>query len=431
MPKSALLLLCITSIILFTIFVTVYKNFSQPVTTHLQASTTETLDPKARNSPYASEFVSFTEVERLSDSDIATALQSFVPGQNPVTQAEIAVYELLFRTRVETGDFSQVRAFVYAPVIESNQTYPLIVYGAGTTGLDDKCAPSQEDPSNPTFGNYRNQMISQASQGFVVALPNYEGFDNPSRIHYYFNAELEARTLLGTAEVLLGNEPARILPIANKTVFFGGYSQGGHAAFAAADKAAAYTHQLEVGGIFGHGPTTDISDFLRYNPNLAPYFVYAYSQYYDEFAADRILSEKWLQRVATAKSLCVDQAFQFNTIDGNSMYTAQFWEALQAENPDQVLLNQYPELQQFFTINDAGISYTEYPTLFLQGRADQIVTPEAQQEFIDSLCEREIPVSVAWYDGLDHFSTRQRSFTDTNQWIQAVSSNKSIETYCS
>lgn len=391
------------------------------------------VDPIAKDKPFTAEFTSIKEAQSYDENQTLRAINRFVPGQGLKAEWKVDEYDLHFTITVEDGKTSTITAKVYIPRIEdednSDEGFPFIVYGPGSTGLDDRCAPSREDPRNPDLGNYPNQMIAQASQGFVVVMPNYEGLDNLDRIHVYFNAELEARTMLGAAEVALSQTEVA-LPLANKKVFFGGYSQGGHAAFAAADKAELYTPDMEIGGIYGHGPTTDITDFLLMNPNLAPYFVFSYDAYYPEVESSRILSDRALKRLSRASTLCVDEAFQYNSTSGAATYTPEFWAMLSSEDPDTALKEQYPELAGIFSANDAGTSYVEYPTLFLQGTGDPIVTAEAQQVIINKLCARGVPVSLKTYPNLHHWWTRQNSFKETNDWIRAVSSGRSVDTEC-
>lgn len=390
-----------------------------------------TIDPVAKNIPFGTEFVSLEPVRTYTSGQTLQAINRFVPGKGITARYPVQEYRLTFNVTVETGRNEPITATIYVPqkAATDNTTFPFIVYGAGSVGLDDRCAPSREDPRNPDVGNYPNQMIAQASQGYIVALPNYEGLDNPDRIHVYFNSELEGRTLLGAADVLLSQKQIT-LPFRNNTVFFGGYSQGGHAAFAAADRAGTYTPNLRVGGVFGHGPTTDISDFLLMNPNLAPYFVYAYDVYYPEVEPSQMLSPRALRRLSRASTLCVDEAFAYNSTSGAATYTEEFWAALSSENPDQELREKFPVLAKLFEVNDAGITYLEYPTLFLQGTGDPIITAEAQQVFIDKLCSRGVPVSLQTYEGLHHWFTRQESFLDTNAWINALADSESVEVVC-
>jgi pimeloyl-ACP methyl ester carboxylesterase len=368
------------------------------------------------------ELKKFEKSQELSADQTARSIGSFVPGQGLAVEWPVDVYTLELEIPVEDGSLSPISAEVYVPRRGEGDRaeFPLIVYGAGTTGLNSRCAPSREDQRNPDLGNYTNQMIAQASQGYIVALPNYEGLDTESRRRSYFNADLEARTLLATAHVLTAESPAGELPLVGDSVFFGGYSQGGHAAFAAADKAEIYTPDLEIAGVFGHGGTTDISDFLQFNPNLAPYFVYAYREFHPDFPAERMMSARWFARLESAADLCVDEAFQFNSTNGAMMYNREFWVALRADDTDEDLRQRFPELYALFTQNDAGQSYTGIPTLILQGLQDPIFTPESAERFVEALCSRNVPVSMIRYPGLDHFNTRQRSFKDTNAWMDAV-----------
>jgi pimeloyl-ACP methyl ester carboxylesterase len=368
------------------------------------------------------ELKEFEKSQELSQDQTARSIGSFVPGQSLEVEWPVDVYTLELEIPVEDGSLSPISAEVYVPRREDGDRseFPLIVYGAGTTGLNSRCAPSREDQRNPALGNYTNQMIAQASQGYIVALPNYEGLDTESRRRSYFNADLEARTMLATAHILTAESPAEELALVDESVFFGGYSQGGHAAFAAADKAGQYTPNLEIAGVFGHGGTVDITDFLQYNPNLAPYFVYAYREFHPNFPAERMMSARWFARLESAADLCVDEAFQFNSTNGAMMYNREFWVALRADDTDEDLRQRFPELYTLFTQNDAGQSYTGIPTLILQGLQDPIFTPESAERFVETLCSRKVPVSMMRYSGLDHFNTRQRSFKDTNAWIDAV-----------
>lgn len=154
--------------------------------------------------PFRVRFLSFERQELLAEPQVQQSINSFLPGQGIQAEFPVETAALRFQVSVEEGVPSPVLAEVFIPIGEDeNQRFPLIVYGAGTTGLDEQCAPTREDQSNPVLGNYRNQMIAQASQGYVVVMPNYEGLDNPDRIHYYFNSDIEARSLLGAAKALI------------------------------------------------------------------------------------------------------------------------------------------------------------------------------------------------------------------------------------
>jgi acetyl esterase/lipase len=395
-------------------------NASPPPPPSTSTSTTSPRDLKV-------ELSSFTPTEELTLRQSQQATSNFLGSDASPAQYPLQTYTLSFTINVEDGSQSPIKAEVFVPQTDTqSQVFPTIIYGPGTTGLDDRCAPSRESRSNPDLGNYRNQMITQSAQGFVVVMPNYEGLDNPERIHYYFNADLEARTLLGSASSLFRAAEQTPLPIKKNEVFIGGYSQGGHAAFAAADRAHLYAQNITVKGVFGHGPTTNTTALLRDNPNLAPYLVYAYKHFYPEFDEKVVLQEQWWNHLEAAKDFCVDEAFYYNSAQASRTYQPDFLAALQSQN----VAEKYPKLAQLLNMNNAGENYTKIPSLILQGTKDPIVTLDSQKQFVEILCRNEVPVKLTLYENLDHFFVRQRSFTDTNQWILAIDQGQPTETSC-
>lgn len=385
------------------------------------------VSPSPIPSTFKTKFVSLDYDRSLSQAAAQNSVRSFLPGQSIRAEYPIDVYKLRIEISVEDGSFSPVTAEVFVPKTDDpSKQFPLLVYAPGTTGLDDRCAPSRENQTRPTFGNYVNQMVSQSSQGFVVMMPNYEGFDNPDRLHYYFNADLEARTLLGTARELLQSNAGKQLPIQPNTLFFGGYSQGGHASFAAADFVDLYTPELKISGIIGHGPTTNLFELLKDNPNLAPYLIYAYQAYYEDFKPEDILTPRELTRLARARELCVDQAFQFNTTNQKMMYNESFLNALLA---DQVAAS-YPAIAARLEQNSSGTHFEEIPTLIVQGDKDPIVTIDFQKQFAQQICDNGVPVTFAEYKNLDHFQSRMKSFSDTNLWMRKIVEGEQLNKMC-
>lgn len=362
----------------------------------------------------------------ISLAQARSAIASFLGNQGITPTYSLQEYQLNWLLSVEDGSLSPVEADVFVPIGSPGQQFPVIIYGAGTTGLDDRCAPSREDLRDGNMGNYRNHMISQASQGYVVVMPNYEGLDNPDRTQNYFNKDNEARTILGAAEALISSTFQANLPINALAIFLGGYSQGGHAAFSAADYAETYVPDIKIAGVFGHGPTTDTIELLKNNPNLAPYFFTSYSEFYPVVNPAEILSPAWLAQLENARTLCVNEAFHTNSTNVQSVYTAPFKTALLNNTLDTAFPAVYEVLQE----NDAGTSYTNIPSMIVQGTTDPIVTSAAQDAFIAQLCQRGVNVEVKRYPGLHHFQTRQESFSDTNAWIDAITRGETTVNTC-
>lgn len=365
----------------------------------------------------------------ISTTQIQRSISSAVSGQGITPKYSLVEYQLNWNVSVEDGSMAPVMAQVFVPVLpagQEDQKLPILVYGAGTTGLADRCAPSREDLSRGNMGDFRNYMIAEASQGFVVVMPNYEGFDNPNRDQHYFNKDSEARTMLSAGKALNDSAPTALLPTNPDALFFGGYSQGGHAAFSAADYANLYLPDLKVAGIIGHGPTNIIVDYLLSNPNLAAYFVASYSDYYPAIDPATILTPEWVGYLDRAREICVDEGFGNGSTTVNRVYSPAFALALR----EKAVGIAFPEINKVFVENNAGTDYTDIPTFIAQGTADTIVTSKNQNIFIDELCARGVPVTLQEYRGGTHFATRQISFKDTNNWMTAISQGQPTANIC-
>ena len=373
------------------------------------------------------ENVTISNRKSISATQIRSALQSSVGNKH--AQYTLQEYQLQWNVSVEDGSLAPVMAQVFVPVVpegEALRQFPVIVYGAGTTGLADRCAPSREDLSRGNMGNYRNYMISEASQGYIVVMPNYEGFDNPRRNQHYFNKDNEARTMLSAAKALVTAAPNAGIPAKQGAVFLGGYSQGGHAAFSAVDYADTYLPDIEIAGVFGHGPTTNIVGYLKSNPNLTAYFIASYSEYYPAIDPKQILEPEWIGYLERAKKLCVDEGFGINSTTIARVFADPFEKAL----VNNTLATDFPAVNKVFDENNAGTSYVGIPTMIAQGSIDPVVTPKTQDVFINQLCARGVSVNLKEYKGVHHFNTRQASFSDTNTWIDAITQGKTVNNSC-
>lgn len=366
------------------------------------------------------------EERNIVTSQVRSSINSSVGGQGVTPRYSLKEYLLTWDVSVEDGSLAPVQAQLFVPQSYNYQQFPVIVYGPGTTGLADRCAPSRENLARGNMGNYRNYMISQASQGYIVVMPNYEGFDNPARDQRYFNRDSEARTMLSAAKATLLSRSQASLPIRDGALFFGGYSQGGHAAFSAVDYLEKYAPDLTVAGVYGHGPTTNIAEFLKSNPNLAAYFVASFSKHSTAISPETLLEPEWVGYLERAQSICVDEGFGINSTTMARVFADPFETALR----NNTLARDFPDVFAVFTENNAGTAYTNIPTMIVQGTGDPIVTNASQAEFVDQLCQRNISVELKEYPGVHHFSTRQVSFHDTNAWIDAVSNNQATSNSC-
>ena len=179
-------------------------------------------------------------------------------GVPPVRHA-VDSYALRFTSRDADGSPVEISAMLFVPLFDRAVPRPVLVFGSGTTGLGDECAPSLEEPEKRYFGRYRENMLAYAGMGFITVIPDYAGFGDPSRPQRYFSKTAEGHVMLDAARAVLRYMAGSVHRVqAMPVVFTAGYSQGGHAAFAAADMRGSYAPEVPLAGAIGFGSTNDV-----------------------------------------------------------------------------------------------------------------------------------------------------------------------------
>jgi pimeloyl-ACP methyl ester carboxylesterase len=333
----------------------------------------------------------------------------------------------------EAGAPLEIVAQLFVPRLEGQggpAARPVLVYGAGTTGLGDHCAPSREQPAVRNWGDYLAHGLSYAGQGYITVLPDYAGFNDEGRLQRYFIADVEGRVLLDAARAVnrfLEETPAAVAP--EPAVFFGGYSQGGHAAMAVRDMAPSYAPEVPIKGVIGHGASTDVAALLRDSPYFAPYVLYSYADYYGREVVDvsRLLLPRWLPTLgADVTSRCIDAMPAYYGNDARQLYAGPFLDALYNGRLSQT----FPALHDVLERNSTGLVPSEVPVLLLQGTADPIVPSRTQQAFVDRLCAAGSRVTYRTYASVHHFQTRQVSFKDTLAWMEEILAGRAPRSTC-
>jgi pimeloyl-ACP methyl ester carboxylesterase len=360
----------------------------------------------------------------------------FYPSSNQVpAQFAVERFKLRFKSRNELGHWVSVRAELFVPKVDAPAEFPLFVYGAGTTGINNLCAPLDEESHKRNWGQYQTHLLSYAAQGFITLLPHWQGYDDQTRKHSYFIAELEASTMLDATRAtyelfnnnLIANLPARPA----QAVFYGGYSEGGHGAFAALDLASRYAPELPIKGIVGHATAPSVEALLRERPPLAPYIVYSYLNYYGDnvINPEAVFSPEWLPTFYTdASSKCVDEAYEYYPADPTRLYRSEFIEALYGDR----LAETRPAFKEVLDLNYVGgSSDTTVPVVLFHGEADDIVSPNTLDHFVARLCNLGKSVNYKLYPQINHFQTRQASFVDSVNWMRNVLNGQVPESQCS
>ncbi len=338
----------------------------------------------------------------------------------PTMRYGVDTYRLTFVSRDFDGSLAPITALFFVPRRAEAAEAPVLVFGSGTTGIGDACAPSLEQEEGRHFGDYRDNMLAYAGLGIIVIFPDYLGFNDPSRPQRYFSRLAEGHVMLDAARAVFRfYEAARNLARPMRKVFVAGYSQGGHAAFSAADLWQDYAPEVPLAGAIGFGATTDVQALLREGPAYGPLIFYTYSVMYglDQVDPNECLQERFartLERDAT--SMCIDQFQTYYSYDGTHVYSRAFLEALRGRRVWQA----YPSLFRRFLENEAGLSGHGLPALIVQGATDFIVTSATQSLFVAALRERGSRVTYVDLPGISHKEVRQAGFRMSVDWIELV-----------
>ncbi len=146
---------------------------------------------------------------------------------------------------------------------------PLIVYGPGTQGQGDQCAPSRQfnqgihwRPFLDLAFNYEELFVStMVARGFAIVMTDYQGLGTPG-LHTYVGRVPQGNAMLDAgraAKKLPGTSLDPDGPLA-----FWGYSQGGGAAASAAELASQYAPELKVVGTYAGAPPADLKELFPY-----------------------------------------------------------------------------------------------------------------------------------------------------------------------
>jgi acetyl esterase/lipase len=243
------------------------------------------------------------------------------------------------------------------------------------------------------------------------------------------SAVAEGRMLLDAIRAIHGFlAQQKVGGVSGTSVFVAGFSQGGHAAFAAADLRRSYARDVQIDGIIGYGPSTNVKALFREFADVAPMAIYTYSWIYgkDRFDPDLILLPKWAKSLAKdVTRQCVGGMQSYYPVDPRALFTKEFAGAL----IDGTLGKVYPEIDRILTENDTGLAGHRVPALILQGTDDVVVSVASQEAFVRALCKAGSPVQYTVFKGKRH-DTRQIGFQQARAWMESLTLGKRAESNC-
>ncbi len=392
---------------------------------------TQPIDPKAK-------FGKILSTEATTTYDATTTKQLIAQTNKtytqPVTQG-ITKQLIRYTSSDEEGREVSVYARVYVPAkATANGSAPVYAFAPGTTGIDDHCAASLEKPAVANWANYDSLMAAYAAQGYVVVITDYEGMRDSSRMHHYMVGPMEGRAVLDSVRALTNLESTKNVINLNNT-FVAGYSQGGHAALWADQIAPDYAPELEIKGLVGFGPVTDVgttlTDITRgANINwFGPFVLYSYQDFYrKDYNLNSYLLPKWQQSLSSdIAANCINTLIPHWGKVPAAVYQPEFLAALTRGD----LSGNYADLAKDMAKNRAGTVGTSTPKLINHGQRDNVVLPSQSQAFLQRACSiADGPIKLTIYPTATHYDTMVQSYNDTLAWMKALMASQPAPTSC-
>lgn len=338
-------------------------------------------------------------------------------AERPSATHWVDIYNIEFESLGLDDEPTVILAQIFVPRTMASSELPLYVFAAGTTGLSDLCRTSREYEIGINWGLYRNDMLAHAGQGSIAILPDYMYFGDPQRLQPYFVPLAEARVLLDSvraAQHFFASENFDFQPYPE--AFLAGFSQGGHAIFAAADLAADYAPEIKIAGLIGYGASTDIEDLFREFTVVAAPIIYTYAQIYgaDRFDPSVMIQDQWLENLfIDVRRLCILGLQDYYPWGPYTFFRPEFLRSLQQRR----LAADFPEIHAVLKENSPGLSGHGIPALILQGGNDVVINLQDMERFVSSLRDRGSEVEYLVYPDSRH-DTRQIGFSDARRWMQ-------------
>lgn len=337
----------------------------------------------------------------------------------PKARYAVAVYWITYESFYPDGAPAVITAQVFIPRYHEKGAKTLYAFGPGSTGIRDSCRPSREHILGIRWGLYRSHVLAHAGQGSIGFMPDYMGFGDPDRLQYYMVALCEGRVMLdgiratGNLLDLFGN-----WYVTDTVNFTAGFSQGGHAAYAAADLRASYAPEIDLSGVIGYGPTTSIAELFKEYADVAPMVLLIYGRLYGTDKADphRILLPRFADSLEEdLLRMCVGGMQSYYSKHPEKVFTPDFTGALLENRLEEY----YPEFAALLKQNETGLAGHGVPSLILQGSDDIVILPPTQERFVAALRRRGETVEYVYYEGVRH-DTRQFGFNDARAWMENI-----------
>ncbi|KAL8719244.1 MAG: hypothetical protein Q9225_003729 [Loekoesia sp. 1 TL-2023] len=318
-----------------------------------------------------------------------------------------ALSRILFQTRTLNGKAVPASAFVlwpYSPRRQPDGSVPVVSWAHGTSGLFGDQAPSHLKGLSYQFG----APYILALQGYVVVGADYAGLGvnqtatGEAVYHEFLANPAHANDLFYSVQAAQA-----AFPQLSKQFVIMGHSQGGGAAWAAAQRQAVEP----VEGYLGAIAASPVTDLLKLPPQgplfgvLTIFVVYALQSLYPDFHYGNILTEQAAKRWELYLQLKAGDGVAFTMLLGIDLLRPSY-----AQNP---------ALRDFIRKTSNGGKPIAGPLLVLQGLADVNMDAGTTTQVVQATC-KAYPNSQIEYQTWDGVTHNPVMFAAQRVWLQWI-----------
>jgi alpha-beta hydrolase superfamily lysophospholipase len=338
----------------------------------------------------------------------ATTTTTGPPGPGDLIEAEEldepgiegSVWRVRYRSRSVGGDPVEVSGVVARPDGPApGGGFPVLSWAHGTTGVADRCAPSQAGAA----GVPGLQLLLDA--GFVVAATDYEGLGTPG-VHPYLVSVSEGRSVLDAVRAA-----RQVVDDSSSSVVVVGHSQGGHAALAAAEIAAEWAPELQLAGTVAIAPAADVEIMMPVIFDAPVVFgfgaliVAGWTDAYPDLEAEEVLTPGGMEVVELAREECLTEVI--DAVVGRGIGEL-------VHTPPHELADWKRRIEE----NTIAADRVGGPVLVVHGAADAVVPLVLSDLLVEGFCEAGVAVEYRSYPGQDHSSVLAVAASDIDAWAK-------------
>ena len=332
--------------------------------------------------------------------------------------AGATAWRVLYVSTDEHGTPIAVSGLIVAPTNPAPGAHPVLAWSHGTTGIVPACGPSV---STEPFKGIPD-MSGALAQGWVLAMTDYPGLGTPGP-HPYLVGESEARAVADS--VRAAHQLDTGVQLDDRYAVWG-HSQGGHSALFTGQIAAQYLPEYQLAGVAALAPATRLADNFSAIEGtdagnvLTIFAVDSWATYYDD-VSESVLAPDARRPANLVANACLNQPSRLRLVVGGLQLPSQ------VTNVD---ISTQPEWLAHMTANSPDPAGSTAPLFVAQGSADEVVSANVTDAWVNARCATGAQVDYRTYPGLTHNGVVEPGGADALAWTIDRFAGKPAATSC-